>query len=98
MCDSLRGEQTTGSWEWKGQLRDSRDPYGWFSKVVSWASMSEKIVALARLNLPVYLPVTLHYKLKKGNDKYKINGAIIVPQKLASNNKTLQTKICFFSW
>ena len=69
--------------------------------------MSEKIVALARFNLPVYLPVTLHYKLKKGNDKYKINGAIIimanfcgtiiVPQKLASNNKTLQTKIRFFS-
>ena len=64
--------------------------------------MSEKIVALARFNLPVYLPVTLHYKLKKGNDKYKINGAIIiitiiVPQKLASNNKTLQTKIHFFS-
>ena len=59
--------------------------------------MSEKIVALAIFNLPVYLPVTLHYKLKKGNDKYKINGAIIVPQKLASNDKTLQTKICFFS-
>ena len=58
--------------------------------------MSEKIVALARFNLPVYLPVTLHYKLKKGNDKYKINGVIIVPQKLASSDKTFQTKICFF--